>query len=76
VTVPDGVDPGAYERLTDDGFEIFDATAAGILAWVETTRPRPPRDAVVSHVLDLRRRGILPAADLAALRVAYPELGS
>ena len=66
--------PEAFDRLTSDHFEVFSADAAGILRWVETTRPRPTRDAVISHVLDLRRRGLLAAADWAALTVAYPDL--
>jgi hypothetical protein len=73
-TPPPSVDPDAYRRLTEDGFEVFPVTADGILRWALLTDPPPSRDAVVSHVADLRRRGILSDADLAALAHPYPEL--
>ena len=73
-TPPPGIDPHSFRRLTEDGFEVFPVTADGILRWATTTDPPPPRDAVVSHVADLRRRGILADADLAALSHPYPEL--
>lgn len=68
---------GYRERLTDDGFETFEATAEGILRFVATTRPEPPRSDVIAHARSLVREGKLSAADVEVLEAAgYQELSA
>jgi hypothetical protein len=68
---------GAIARLTVDGFELFAPNADGILRWVETTRPTPPREAVVEHVRWLLREHRIADAEVRRLAAAgYRELAA
>jgi hypothetical protein len=68
---------GAAQRLKVDGFELFAPNAEGILRWVETTRPSPPREAVVEHVRWLLREHLVADEDVRRLAAAgYPELAA
>jgi hypothetical protein len=58
------------ERGFDGTFEVFDPTAEGVLAWVRTTRPTPPREDVAAHVAWLSERGLLADHDLRRLAAA------
>jgi hypothetical protein len=58
------------ERVGDFQPELFEPTAAGVLAWVETTRPRPPEEAVREHVRWLDHEGLLADDDRAQLAAA------
>jgi hypothetical protein len=51
-------------------FEIFGTDADEVLRLVETTRPRPPEEAVREHVHWLNREGLVTEHDLAVLRAA------
>lgn len=63
--------------MTSDDFEVFPPTADGILAWVKTTRPAPPRHDVIAHARRLAREGLLPAAEVERLAAAgYEELAA
>lgn len=67
----------ARDRLTADGFDVFPPTADGILAWVKTTSPVPPRHDVIAHARRLAREGVLPAAEVERLAAAgYEELAA
>lgn len=69
------LDPDQRHRFNDAAFEVFPATAAGILAWTRTTRPHPPREIVVAHARDLIDAGHLADRDRRALVAAgYHEL--
>lgn len=68
------IDRGQYERMSGDG-EIFPATADGILRWVATTRPQPPRADVVAHVRTLVDDVLFPEREVEQLIAAgYAEL--
>jgi hypothetical protein len=56
--------------MAPDPFELFEPTAASILAWVRTTSPTPPREDVERHVRWLRERGLIGAEDLRQLRAS------
>jgi hypothetical protein len=66
------------ERFHPDPYELFPPTAAGVIAWAQSTREtggrRPTREAVIEHVRWLRERGLIGAADLRVLAAAgYAE---
>jgi hypothetical protein len=63
-------DVSAHVRMPPDPFELFEPTAAGILAWARTTSPTPPREDVLRHVGWLRERQLIAEEDVARLRVA------
>lgn len=69
-------DPRPPKRQTDDGAEIFAATADGIRRWAETTDPPPSEQDVLEHVTALRRDGIIPDAEVAELAKTYPALAA
>lgn len=58
------------DHLTDDGFEVFEPTAEGILRWVETTRPTPAQTDVAAHLSRLVDDGLLSEADQRRLATA------
>lgn len=71
----ENLDPDQRRRFHDAGFEVFPADTAGILAWARTTRPEPPREAVIAHARDLIDAGRLSERDRRALVAAgYLEL--
>ena len=73
--VPEGMDPDAYRRLTEDGFEIYATTAEGVARLLQAeTRPKQRREILV-HVRALRRDGLIPEQDYALLARRYPKLG-
>lgn len=69
------LDTGQRQRLGTSGFEVFEPTAEGVLAWVKSTRPVPPREKVIEHVRTLIDEGLLPDAERRKLvRKGYREL--
>lgn len=62
------------ERMTQDGGEVFPATADGIRRYFEETRPRPARRDVLEYVRGLRAEGTLSEEEVAKLAVTFPEL--
>jgi len=62
-------------HLTDDAFDVFPPTAAGVLAFVATTRPEPLRADVLAHIRRLAESGVMLPAEVEKLAAAgYPEV--
>lgn len=58
-----------------EGGEVFPPTAEGVLAWVRTTRPEPPREDVVEYVRWVVSEGHMTDEDVRSLiRAGYHEL--
>jgi hypothetical protein len=64
------------ERMTDgSGLQLFKGDAAGVIAWVRSTRPTPPPEDVAAHVAHLVEIGRLSDADVAEIHRELPEVG-
>jgi hypothetical protein len=56
------------DREVEEDFVIFPATVEGIMAFIETTEPKPSRETMQAHVEDLHARGVLSDDDAELLR--------
>jgi hypothetical protein len=73
MTVPDGVSPEAFDRLTSDHFTIYERTADSLDRLLRETRPER-RGEVLDYVRRLLRDGTVPEDDRARLARRWPEL--